>query len=679
MAKNPPRFSLANDVSWARAALESALATSAGTNLLDPDAPFGDYELFEPLEAGATATVYRAHQISLDRTVALKKMHGTCLGSKEGVQRFKFGAEAAAALRHPNIARIHQVGEHGGVPFIAMELLEGGDLGKALTRFVGAPVAAVKLMAKVADAVQYAHEHGVLHRDLKPANIVLDEADEPYVVDFGFAKRLDERALSSKQSILVGTMYYVSPEQVVAARSLTFASDIYGLGAILYELLTGKPPLYDLPFTELVAHLSSPAAVPAPRTLDPSIDAELDLICSKCLEKDPRRRYASAAQLARDLKSWLACKPISIRPDGYFARFARWCRAHPTFATLIAGAACVLTATTRVALSTTRELEQALLSHVLHANADAAQARAGQVLFQLRELSAPVARCAGDVRIEGLFAKSDGPISAARADRLLVECGAKTLFDSVALVDRAGNERARLPRRTSTPAREEIVRRDYYQGARRLAESGARSIHVGRVQRSEDGDGARRLSLSTPVFDEDNQWLGIVNVTVDLSAFLEGLQLADTGRQIAVLAGVREREPGDAASVDDSGTMVLLHKQQEEAQASESESPWLKLLKRIKEEAVGRDQLGVAPRTLEDTPQTAPVTIFKQRWLAAFAPVGHTGFGVIVQTQYENALREPLQALVRLLGWSGAVFLLGALFVLALARTLGRRARLGRA
>jgi hypothetical protein len=299
-------------------------------------------------------------------------------------------------------------------------------------------------------------------------------------------------------------------------------------------------------------------------------------------------------------------------------------------------------------------------------------------LFQLRELSAPVARCAADVRIEALLAKGEGPTSAARADRLLIECGAKTLFDSVALIDRAGNERARLPRRANTPARDEIMRRDYYLGARSLAEGGARSIHVGRVQRSEDGDGARRVSLSAPVFDEDNQWLGIVNVTVDLSAFLEGLQLTDGGRQIAVLAGVRDPEPGDTRGADDEGVMVLLRKGREETQAPESKSPWLKLLKRIKEEAIGRDQLRVTTRTLEDAPQIAPVTIFGQRWLAAFAPVGHTGFGMIVQTQYDHALKEPLGALVRLLGWSGAVFLIGALAVLVLARTLGLRARAGR-
>ncbi|HEX6241855.1 MAG TPA: serine/threonine-protein kinase, partial [Polyangiales bacterium] len=231
------------DLAWARNALRSALSDAPK---VEP-APlrrthFGDFELLEVLGRGATATVYRARQRSLGREVALKIMREADLGDDAEVQRFLFGARAAAELDHPNIAPIYQVGMAHGVPFVAMRLFDGGTLAQSRARLLNLPVSVVTLLAKIARAVHYAHERGVLHRDLKPANVVLDEHDEPYVVDFGFAKHLDERALTSKPSILVGTMGYMAPEQAAGARSLTFASDIYALGAILYELLTGKLP-----------------------------------------------------------------------------------------------------------------------------------------------------------------------------------------------------------------------------------------------------------------------------------------------------------------------------------------------------------------------------------------------------------------------------------------------------
>ncbi len=670
MSEQPRRLSLLDDMVWMRAVLGTAITSSSGVR-------HGAYERLDTLGSGATATVYRARHVTLGRIVALKVMHKADLAKEEDVQRFKFGALAAAELAHPNIAPIYEVGEHDGVPFLAMRLFEGGTLAQALPRLRKDMVSAVSLLAKVAGAIQHAHERGVLHRDLKPANIVLDEQGEPYVVDFGFAKHMDERATSSKPSILVGTMGYMSPEQASGdGRSLTFASDIYALGAILYELLTGQPPYQGRSLAERIEQLTGPDPVPAPRTIEPGVDRELESICLKCLDKDRRRRYASAAELGRDLGRWLRCEPIDTGADGTFARIARWCRAHPALATLIAGTITVLAATATVAVEGAHEFEQTLLSYVLRANAGNAQGRAGQVLYQLRELSLPVARCAADPRIEALFARGAEPAPAALSDRLLIECGAKTLFDSVALIDRVGSERARLPRRSQPVAPAEIIERDYFRGPKRNAENGNRWIHVGRVLRSEDGDGARRLSIAAPVFDEDNQWLGIVNVTIAVGAFLEALQLGDNGREIALLAGVREVERGDPPEGRAQGVLVLLHKEREET-LSQDGSPWHKLLQRVKEEAAGRDPLQLARprRSLEDDPRAAPVTVFGKRWLAAFAPVGDTGLGVVVQTQYEDATKEQVRALVRLLTWSGGVFSLGALAVLVLARTLGRRTR----
>jgi serine/threonine-protein kinase len=673
---------------WARAALQSALDTrpsaqvslarsSAGRAPLQPYTRFGDYELLERLGHGATATVYRARQLSLNRVVALKVMHEADLASAADLSRFSFGAQAAAELDHPNIAPIYQVGVHEGVPFYAMRLFEGGTLGHARARLRNSHVSIATLMAKIAGAVHYAHERGVLHRDLKPANVVLDEHDEPFVVDFGFAKHLDERAVTSKPSILVGTMGYMAPEQAAgASRSLTFASDIYGLGAILYELLTGEVPFQGLGLAELVERLTSAEPVRSPRTLDASIDRELEYVCLKCLEKDPLRRYRTAAELARDLTRWLHFEPISIRTDNGAARLWRWCRLHPALTTLLAGAVGVLAATAKVSVSVAHEQEQALLSEVLHANSYAAQAKAGQVLFQLRELSSPVARCASDPRIADILVHAGEPAPSGQADRLLVECGARSLFDSVTVLDREGSEHARLPHH-EVRSSDEVRRSDYFVGAQRLGESGYRSVHVGRVVRAGDG-GERHVSLSAPVFGSESQWLGVVSVTIDMRAFLESLHLSDSGRQMAVLAGVREREPSDPSAAEAQGVIVLLHGGLGDTQALSTANAWMKELTQLKGQGAGRDPFRFSDEpnhSLEDNPQVYPMSAFGNRWLAGFAPVGHTGYAVVVQTKYDAALEVPQRALLRLLGWSGAIFLFGACAVLTLAWTLGKRMR----
>jgi eukaryotic-like serine/threonine-protein kinase len=683
MSEELPPIHPERDIAWARAALQTGRESSRASEApLKPDTRFGDYELLERLGQGATATVYRARQVSLGRVVALKLMSDGDLEKEADVQRFRFGAEAAAELNHPNIAPIYEVGEQDGVPFFTMRLFEGGTLAEALGRLQKEQVDAVALVAKVARAVHYAHERGVLHRDLKPANIVLDERDEPHVVDFGFAKRLDERALSSKPSMVVGTVPYMAPEQAAgAARSLTFASDIYALGVILYELLTGEVPYQGLELAELFERLKSNERVRSPRALDANIDRELEYVCLKCLEKDPARRYPTAARMAQDLERWLRFEPITIPTEGSLARTVRWCRTYPALATLIAGTLCVLAATAGVALSIAREQEQVLLSWVLHANTYAAEAKAGQVLAQLRELSDPVARCAADPRIEDLLASHEAPTHPARADRLLIECGAKTLFDSVALVDRSGVERARLPQRTVALPADEILARDYFIGAERLGKSGYRRVHVGRVLRSESEHGERQVPVSAPVYDADNQWLGMVNVTVDLNAFLESLHMVDSGPQIAVLAGERERESGDAPGNQREGVMVLLHGKREETMGAPASGPWLKELRRLKEKARGRDALRFSEPNLAlaDNPVAYPISAFGKRWLSGFAPVGYTGYALVVQTRYDSALEVPLRALLRLLGWSGGIFVCGVSTVLLLAWTLGKRTRRARA
>lgn len=674
-----PRARRALDMQWARTALQGALQDSPAVSdpPLEPHTILGGYELLEELGRGATGIVYRCRPLGGSQTVAIKLMLGSDFASEAEVQRFRFGAETAAQLDHPNIVPVLHVDEHEGRPFFTMRLLEGGSLALALRRLRSSQLGAARLIAKVARAVHHAHERGVLHRDLKPENIVLDEHDEPYVADFGLAKRLDHRENHSKSSAIVGSAGYMAPEQAAGtSRTLTFAADIYSLGAIFYELLTGELPVQGGSLVEMLERLRSPVAVRAPRELDSGIDRELELVCLKCLEKDPAQRYASAAELALDLERWLRFEPVMVTPLGRAAELWRRCRRHPVVVTVLSGALCVATATAVVGLSIVREQEEALRREVLRVNSYAAQAKAGQVLVQLRELSHPVARCAADPRVIARLAPGsvpDGP--ALNTDRLLIECGASALYDSITLLDRAGVLLARFPRSRVEIPGGALSSRDYFAGARRLAERGYRSVHVARVHRSPE-TGQLAVALAAPVFDDENGWLGVVSAHVDMNAFLESLRLRDDGKQLAVLAGVRDREPDEAGAAPQDA-MILLHEELESARSAPFVDRWLMALSRFKGQAhlFGGDPFHFPEpeRALEDDYRTDPGA--GERWLAGFAPVGDTGYAVIVQTRYEAALEVPQRAFMSVLGGSARVLALGTGLVLLVALLLRTRLR----
>ena len=304
----------------------------AGRSVL---ASYPQIEILAELGRGGMGVVYKARHHGLSRNVALKMITEGRHTDPMQQARLRIEAQAIGQLEHPNIVQIYEVGDADGCPFVLLELLEGGTLADRLKEALPTGRAAAELVATLATAIHAAHRAGIVHRDLKPSNILFDTVGNPKVADFGLAKRLDVDEGQTPSGQVMGTPSYMAPEQAMGSTDQIGPSvDVYALGAILYEMLTGRPPFKGSDLMETLRQVLFEEVVP-PSRLQPKLARDLVTICLKCLEKTPQKRYASAEELAEDLRRYLGNRPIRARRSSLWEHGVKWARRHPAIATLL--------------------------------------------------------------------------------------------------------------------------------------------------------------------------------------------------------------------------------------------------------------------------------------------------------------------------------------------------------
>jgi eukaryotic-like serine/threonine-protein kinase len=681
------------------------------TKALPPVPVFGDYELLEHIGEGGMGVVYKAWQKSLKRPVALKMIRSGQFASPADLQRFRNEAELVGNLDDTHIVPIYYVGEHDGRLYYTMKLIEGGNLASRLDEFrLPAPGAApasrrevrdrqvklVQLLRCLARSVNHAHRRGILHRDLKPGNVLLDPQGEPHITDFGLAKRFEGETMAEESGLIVGTASYMSPEQASGrTRGLTTAVDVYSLGAMFYELLTGQPPFRGDNFLETLQQVREREPVP-PRSVNPHVDRDLETICLKCLEKDPKRRYRSAERLAESLECWLAGKPIPDSPITPLERFVRWCRRHPASASLTAGALLLLMLVMATALTVARSRAARLEEEVLRSNVYAAQGVAGTVLWHLEHLSEPVVQIAEGPELrqsvgKGVLGEREKRKLQVDLDRMygrladqgFVDSEHLCAFQSIHFINREGDVLVDSPSNLAAPPRH-FPGRDYLVGALRHAgQTGRAAAHISRVYQSEL-DTLSKFAISVPVHangDASSDVIGVVVATITTASTLGMLHLNDE-RRIAVLVGRADTNPPRGPPLADPTVeyRVLVHpayRRGEPAMRVGSDRLLVIHQPRPGNEFQLPDPQGGRATDAMDHDYRDP---FAERdrqyagsWLAGFAPVGNTGLVVIVQQRRDEAIPFDAGVWWTLAAIGGGVLFLAIVIWLIVQRTRGTR------
>ena len=486
----------------------------------------GDYDIIDLLGCGGMGMIYRAKHRSIGRVVALKVIRAGELATPEERRRFRAEIEAAANLDHPNIVPIYEVGEHAGCPYYTMRVYTGA-LEDHRHRY-REPTVVAALVATVARAVHHGHERGVLHRDLKPANILLDEQGQPHVSDFGTAKRLGEPGMTEPGTV-VGTPTYMAPEQATGdGLSVTTAVDVYSLGVVLYELITGKPP-FDGDLASVMRAVRESSPVP-PHKIAPAVPRDLETICLKCMEKQPAARYRTAEELADDLERFARGDAIAARPASLTDRAWRFTRRHWLAVGTCVGMLWLLPVIAATAISVARAQEHKLQRNALRIDAYAAHRNAQVVASILHDAVDEVIKIAKEPAVARLLQDQDIDGNALEQWRI------KTRFESIALYNRSGTMTSHSSF-VHNNVGQDYSWRDYFIGARQLGEKGLQKGYISRPFLSEN-DGRYKFGVAVPVYCE-NQWCGVLVAMIGTDFAFEQKRIdypSDAGLMEVVIA-----------------------------------------------------------------------------------------------------------------------------------------------
>jgi eukaryotic-like serine/threonine-protein kinase len=652
---------------------------------VDPER-VGELEIVRRLGRGGFGLVYLARQGQEE--VALKVLRDGPFADVRARRRFRAEARILEQLSHPGIVSIRDHGEHAGLPFFTMDYMPGGTLRERMQKRPLSPREAAKLVIRIARIVEFLHSdpkrpsrNPVLHCDLKPENILFDAKGRPRVADFGIARLANERLSWSLPTTRVGTVEYMAPEQTDSNGKLDPGTDVYSLGSILYELLTGRPPFVGSPVE--VLHQLRFAEPVAPRRLAKDLDRFLETVVLNALEKDPRRRYPTAHAFAEDLGRALKRKPPEYVPVvSAPLRLRHWVGKNPLAAAAAVWALAVLVVFANATLSAFSELA-AELEAQQQGTSVMASIQAVTMKLQLREYRRRIALLAEDPAVQSLLASAR--VEAPSAVLLQRRQG----FDSMFVMAPDGRQRARTTENSDSYLQRAFEFRDYFRGARalassacspRLAAGGARepTAYVARAFKSEN-DGEFEFAVSAPVCDARG-WIGVVVGTIRANAALGSVRLADERKAyVTALLGPRDNDRADGARPLPSGFTFVAHPGLRQGQLIELRRPepdWI------------REKLGMQNGTPElryGTPLRVddyvdPV-FSSGPWVGTFSPVYDSGYVVVVQSsrRNESASFRVLKTLAVPAGvpFSAALLLLAGLKLRQLEQQRRERARPG--
>jgi tRNA A-37 threonylcarbamoyl transferase component Bud32 len=619
----------------------------------DPPAAerFGEYELVSEIGRGAMGVVHRARVAGTHLVVALKQVQPGGLDGGEAVRRFREEVETVSALRHPNIIPIYHYGEQNGRPFFTMALVEGGSLDQHMARLRADRRAAVALVAKIARAVHHAHQRQVLHRDLKPSNVMLDEAGEPHVADFGLATKLSVSGAATAQGP-AGSLPWMAPEAVRGDPTLTTAIDVWALGVILYELLAGRRPFPGKTRDEIRRWILDGEPV-SPRIHEPKVDRDLEAVCLRCLSKDPDKRYESASALALDLERWLRDEPVRARRARRAERAARWVRRNPVVAGGLVVLAAVIVAGAVAGFSVARDMEGQVRQEVCRGNEFAARHVASTLMGRLQEVGTPVLAAADRPALHDACRRKDWGATAEHIRPLIKADRAE--FATVFVLDPDGVIRAEWPQ-SNRVIGQNFRHRDYFRGAvARADRTGRDRVHLSRVFQSRN-DYLDKLAVSVPFRlpnGDGRVWVLGATLPTDTDLGVGGLH--DDRRKAVLLAPREDTAPPEY--------VILVHP------GYTPREPTVAVPAAF---LVPAPDTGFAATDDYRDPMAATHPEFAGRWLTGFAPVPGTELVVLVQQRDEEAIDPHRTFFRRSIEWGVATVAVAGLLGLGLWLWRGR-------